>query len=359
MPDEIKLTPELEEKIRDAYNKNPDINIIVKQVFNNETLDGRSLQGRLVRSFLANAGLKYKTTKDYDKKTAEISFTDEQKRFILQEAENGNTAFEIAKLIFPQVNITSMLSKECRCVLEFLRQNSPTHISDEESGIGIDFSSPTTIIDAVKRINEACGETISAIKLTAQQRMNLTAFMRFMQNPRLKQLIDAYTDNSDKKLFEQQFISFTWNKPDLTADEVTLYIAVCQDIVHNKNLVKSRDKLNRMLNKVSEDDDGKELSIRLAENIKAISSDYDAVQKRIESVIKKLNGDRARRIEMAGDRTANFLALVEAFQQEDERKRLLMIAKAQKEKVKNEADRLESLDEYMGRILGVDKSDVI
>ena len=59
----IELTEEQKEEILKNFKKDPNIINITKIVFNDEKLDGRSKEGRTVTKFLAENGLKTKTTK--------------------------------------------------------------------------------------------------------------------------------------------------------------------------------------------------------------------------------------------------------------------------------------------------------
>lgn len=356
---EQELTEELQNKIIEIYNKNPDLTFITQSVFQNADLDGRSKEGRAVRKFLTNRGLTYKTTvKDA---AGEIVLTDHHKSFILQNAEDM-TAFAMAKVLFPEASVVSTLSKEPRAILDFLREAAPEKIKKNESGVGVKYSPPSTVSEAVARVNAVTIQELFPTKLTAQNRQNIAALIRFINAPRVVQIINNYSDKEDRELFESEFVRFTWDKPDLTNDEITLYINLCQDVVTNKRLVKHIEQLNVIFEEAAKSDgeDGdNELTVRLAETMKAKTDEYDKVQKRIESLIKKLNGDRATRLQKQTERTSNFLAIVEAFQIEEERKRLLLIAKARRESVKNEADRLESLGEFQARIMGISKEEAI
>ena len=33
-------------------------------------------------------------------------------------------------------------------------------------------------------------------------------------------------------LFEHEFVRLTWDKPDLTADEINLYLNVCKEVIN-------------------------------------------------------------------------------------------------------------------------------
>lgn len=349
---DIELTPEMKSEIHRIYNETPDLLIITRKVFKDESLDGRSLQGRMVREFLVGQGLKYRTTKKQEK---QVILDDKQKAFILNNSANMS-AFHMAKVLFPNENINSTLCKECKEVVEYLRENAPDKIKSSESAIGVEYYAPSTMEEAVVLVNKSTAQNIDGKKLSTINKQCLQAYIRFINSPRLIQIINSFSSQEDRDLFESEFTRFTWDKPDLTADDISLYISVCQDIVENKRLVQHKEKLNKMFEETENNED---LTVRLADTIKAKSEEYDKVQKRIESALKKLSGDRGERIKRQGERSSSFLALVEAWQTEEERKRLLIIAKANREKVKNEANRIETLDDYKARILGISKQEIL
>ena len=79
----------------------------------------------------------------------------------------------------------------------------------------------------------------------------------------------------------------------------------------------------------------------------------------MESLIQKLQGDRSKRISSHQRQNANILALVQLFQEEEERKVMVKIAQLQKKAAKEEADHLESMPDWKARVLGISKEDVI
>ena len=79
----------------------------------------------------------------------------------------------------------------------------------------------------------------------------------------------------------------------------------------------------------------------------------------MESLIQKLQGDRSKRINTKHQQNANILALVQLFQEEEERGVMLKIAELQKQAAREEADRLESMPDWKARVLGISKEDVI
>ena len=60
----------------------------------------------------------------------------------------------------------------------------------------------------------------------------------------------------------------TWDKPDLTADEINLYLNACKEVINLEVISSHLNKLNDMFDIA---DDQTEMSVRLAEIIKAKS----------------------------------------------------------------------------------------
>ena len=168
--------------------------------------------------------------------------------------------------------------------------------------------------------------------------------------------MNNYLDVSDRELFEEEFVRLTWDKPDLSADEINLYLNVCKEIINLEVVSKHLNKLNDMFDIA---DDQTEMSVRLAEIIKAKSSEYHQCEGRIENLTKKLQGDRGERMKNKKRDNASILSIVQMFQEKEERDNMVRIAEMQKLTVKKEAERLEGMAEWKARILGISQDDVI
>jgi len=116
------------------------------------------------------------------------------------------------------------------------------------------------------------------------------------------------------------------------------------------------EKLNQMFDDV---EDQTEMSVKLAEILKAKSAEYHQCEQRQESLIKKLNGDRSVRMKNQQDKFASILNLVQSFQEQEERQRMVEIAEKQKQLVNEEIDRIEDMDSWKARVLGLRKEDVL
>ena len=347
------LSDEHKKLILDNYDNCPDLIQLTRLVFEDETLDGRTKEGRAVRSFLIDQKIDFKTTKR--EKAKNVHLTAEQKEFILNSAEDGMSAYEIACLMFPDKRITP-LSKETLVAADHIQKHAPEQVHASESALGQQYVAPKNTLETMGKINEFADASLEFNKLPVHEKKCLEKLKSFLSAPRFLQTINRYSNGEDRVLFEAEFIRATWDKPDLTADEINLYINVCVDYINLKNISGHIEKLNRMFNEADEQQD---MTVRLAELLKTKSEEYNQCASRMDKLITKLNGDRAKRVASKNQQNASILNIVQLFQEEQERGIMVKMAEMQKKVVRKEADELESMGEWKSRVLGVRKDDVI
>jgi hypothetical protein len=349
----MDLTEKQKEFILENAEKINDLIVMTRKCFEDETLDGRSKQGRLVRKFLIENDIKFKTA--FKAKQDPIVFTEQQKEFILKQAEDGLSSLEIAKLLFPKKRV-SPLSLEQRGVLEVIRDVNPDFLPTQDSGALNSYVGPKASSRIIKKINEATGNDFEDSKLNRQYQVCVERLGVHLNNSRFLKIMNNYLDKSDRDLFEEEFVRLTWDKPDLTADEINLYLNVCKEIINLEVVSKHLNKLNDMFDVA---DDQTEMSVRLAEIIKAKSSEYHQCEGRIENLTKKLQGDRSTRMLNKTKDNASILSIVQLFQEKEERDNMVRMAEMQKLTAKKEAERLEGMAEWKARVLGISQDDVI
>lgn len=347
------LTDQQKEFIRNHYDKTPNLIELTRRAFNDDSLDGRTKEGRAVREFMLDEALEYATTKHQLAKP--VKLTQENKEFVERYAQEGMSAYEIARIIFPEDKITP-LSKQTLVIADYIKENDFADISFEESAILEKYSPPRLMSSLIKRVNDYTGNSFKESELNMKTKKSLESLIGFLDAPRFNQVINNYRCIHDRELFEAEFIRTTWDKPDLTVDEINLYINVCVDYINLKNISSHMEKLNHMFDEAQ---DQQEMTVRLAELLKTKSEEYNQCEKRMESLIQKLNGDRAKRINSQKQETASVLSLVNLFQEENERNIMIKMAEMQKEAIGEEAGRMEDMPAWKARVLGVSKQDVI
>ena len=350
----LQLTEEQKTQIQEEFVKNPDLRHITQIVFEDDSLDGRSKEGRAVRAFLINNNLEFNTTTP--QRVEEIDLTTEQREFLMSDnIERGMNALEATRLAFRDREIQP-LSQQHRMVMEFLRSYRPEIVDDNDMITSDKWTPPKSLSRAIKKVNDWAGQTFDEISIQTKQKKMCERLLFYLKSPRFVHFINQYSTIADRDLFESEFVRTVWDKPDLTNDELNLYITVCTNYVRQKHIQQRIDRLNNMLNDTENERD---ITLRLTELIKATSDELNQCEKRIESLTKDLNGSRQARLKARGEQNGSIAALVEAFQEKEERDRMIMMAEMQNKLIEEEADRLESMDDYKARILGISKKEIL
>ena len=347
------LTEEQKQLIKNNYKAISDLTRLTQMVSGDDTLDGRSKIGRAIRKFMVEQGLNYETS-SYQK-VEEIILTNEEKEFLDSYAGQNMSSIQLAELLWPDREIKK-LSKEQRVVADYVKNHHPDFVRADENALGLKYSPPKAMSRSIKKINDFAGKNLDEGKLAMQDRKCVEALMGSLSSPRFVQVINNYPSLEDRELFEAEFVRCVWDKPDLTTDEINLYINVCMDYINLKHIEQQKAKLNMMFDDAQ---DQQEFTIRLTEILKTKSEEYNQCASRMDKLITKLNGDRAKRVASRQSQNASILNIVQLFQEEEERKIMIQMAEMQKEIISQEADELESMSEWKSRVLGVAKEDVI
>jgi hypothetical protein len=300
---------------------------------------------------LAENGLKAKTTKR--EKAEDVSLNENQIEKIKELKNDKLNTSEIADIVF-QSKVTR-LSKEWRAVNEIVNEEREQEKDRGEDSTG-NYIPPQAASRIIKKINDSTGVGLEEGRMSRNQKHCCDKLRVNLNNSRFVAIVNNYTSFRDKELFEQEFIRLTWDKPDLTADELNLYMNVAKEIINLELITGHLQKLNDMFESA---DDQDEMTVRLAEIIKAKSSEYHQCESRIENLTKKLQGDRGARLANKQKENASFLSIVQLFQEEEERKNMIRIAEMQKEVIKEEAKKLEGMAAWKARVLGIGIEDVL
>lgn len=351
-----ELTNEQKEKILALFEETQDLNLITQKVGNNPKLDGRCKLGRQIRSFLAGEG------KDYGvkggSKKGKLDLTEEQMKFLMSDSlDNKTSPIEIARLVFKDPNLKP-LTQEHRTVLSFLEEYRPDVVDHTLVIADGKWHKPKRIESVISLVNKWCNLNLpcSKDKLPNKCRKGIERLFDYLQVYKLWTTINSLKTQDDRNLFESEFIRYTWDKPDLTNEELNLYMMVCSNIVRAKHI---QNRMDTFLAALDNQADDAEISIKQTEHLKTINDELNACEKRISDTITKLNGDRSKRVEKQQAVNANILALVEAFQDKQERDQMVLKAQMRTKLIEDTADDLETMDEFRARIFGVSKEELI
>jgi hypothetical protein len=333
-----------------------DLNEATKKLFDDPNEKGSTVRGRALRKFWVEKGFEYRTK--VKKKAGKYFLQDGEKDFVHRHYCAEVTKRELAQLLWTEETNHRGFFESAKFIAlsDFVNREFPnmTNLRDEITGDR--YAPPKIMTTLVKKVNKVVFKDFDLDKINVQDKKCLECLLTFLSAPRFIQVINAYSTKQNRELLESEFIRATWDKPDLTADELNLYINVCMDYVNLKEIEQQKQKLNLMFDDTEGQND---LTMRLTEMLKTKSEEYNQCTNRIDKMVAKLNGERSKRIANQQQRNASVLALVNLFQEEEERRLMLRMAEMQKVGVKEEADKLEQMTDWKARVLGITRQEII
>ncbi len=316
--------------------------------------DGRTEKGRAVKKYLADQNLAARPSHVYVKKTDSVILTEENKEFITNNAGDMKP-MEIAKLLFkPDIQ---PLSAEFRVVKEFYDSldNSKKALSEDENVKK--YSPPRTPEQAIARINKYVLEGIDPKKMTVKHHECVAKLIKFMHTFTFLLQMNNLPKNSERELFESTFVRMCHDKPDLTEEEIELYLNYCSDRIASERMKRDHTRYSDFC-EVSMESEGK-VQMALVEVVNKLSSDIDDIGKKMEKTLQSLNGKRSERIKSMQANNESVLRLVDALREESDRRRWLRVIEMRAKMVEEEAGRLETLDDLKFQLWGGSKDELI
>lgn len=337
-----------------------DVRDITRQVFQNTTLDGRSIESKAVKIFLTSIG---KTVPPLTNSNGiPIELTDDQKDFI-KEAYKTSSPIEMTRVLFGST--IGPTSQECRAVYTYCRTLEPNYRKDEEMVVG-EYSPPETVPELIVKVNKYAinprrdGKSIYDPKnLSAQDYKQLNSLFMYLRVPLYSIEANKYIRRLDRELFESTFISVSWDKPDLLAEEVHQYIAWAAETVRYTQIDRDAQKMNERINIMLEDPLAP-IKMPEVEMLNTMREKMNVSMKQSAALLKTLVGNRADRLNERIQSNASLHNLVEAWKRQDERRKIIqMNERKQKAALKAEIERLTDMDSLKSEIFGLDKDDIL
>ena len=354
--DEVELTDEQWQKIRDLWNSRkdnpPSLMELIKVAFDQDNLDGRSREGRAIRKKLSEAKMSFKTSKFVP--MGNIELTKDQEEYIRNNHKTMKSV-EMARILFSNPALTN-LNQETRTVIAFVKTLGTDKTFEDPEEIATEkYNPPKKVVHAIARINRYTNNSLEEGKLTGKQKKDIAALIGFLNNYRFNRQINTYEKIQDRELFESSFIRYTYDKHDLTEEEVDQYVVLATEVVIGATIQGRSESLSRMLEQTasSQADGGPKISMALVEAINTAQTEYNQCVMRQQKLLESLKVKRSEKEGRSKAGNASVLNLVQAWKDEESRKRMIRLAQFQKEKLKAGIKDLETIDELKARIYGL------
>ena len=329
-----------------------DIKLIVKKVCGAKyTL--RDPQGVAVRKYLAERTQKKVVQVDAD------SLTNTQKEFVVKHIMMR--PIEIARMMFNDDKLP-FTSNEFRAVKAYYdtvdSPDKPSEIKKETDDL-VDslYYPPRSFTHVFTRVNKYTAANYKEDKMTPNQKESLTRLMGYMNINRFSYEMNSLRKKSERELFESTFIRMCYDKPDLTEEEVEMYVSYCEGKVRIDRMKKEEADLVELKERITAEEKMPPMSV--VELINNTRSQIDSTTKRLDKVLQDLNGKRADRLGKLGANSESVLKLIEAFRDANERKKVVQYLEFRKERRKQEVERITSMDDLRAQLFGVAEEEIV
>lgn len=361
----MELTSEQELILLDAWNKNPSNPPSLKeltQLIYGGDFDGRSDEGKSVKQCLAKHNLRAKAASDADRKTDKIILSDEQKLYIVNNIDL-NSSLDVAKIIFANPSLTN-LNAETRAVNEFVKTLDTKIIYGGKEAVGAvpsgDYEPPKTLDKALKKINEYVSFVQGVNNLNAQQKKCVDKLIEYLHTYSFIRLMNTYDSQYDRKTCEDAFIRYTYDKPDLTQEEIDQYVELSNHIVQGYKIQRRSETLQKQLETITSNDaEQMKISMSLVEAIGKASTEYHQCLDRRKKLLESLTQKRSSRLDSQIKESASILNLVQMWKNEEERQELLKIAALEQKSIADEVERISNISEIKARLMGLTKEQAL
>jgi hypothetical protein len=355
------LTEDQQLKLLQEWNNRPNnppsLAELVKLAFNRDDLDGRSKEGKAVKQFLASRQIKPRKSHEYEAKGL-LELNEEQKEYISNNCHTM-TGLEMAKVLFKNYTLTN-LSQETRSILEYMK-NIPTNIkfnNTENENIATDeYRPPRSEERMIAKINKYILDGIDKNKLTHKTKKEINSIIGYMNTFRFSHQINLYDDERDRELFESSFVRYTYDKSDLSQEEVDQYIVLSTEVVISSNIQQTINVLQNQIDMAIQED-GK-IPMALVEASNTARKEYNDCVNRQQKLLNDLKVKRSERLSKQVKETASIINLVQMWKEEESRQKLIKMAEMRKQVIEKEIDRLSSMDEIKCKILGISKYEIL
>ncbi len=360
----IELTEEQKTAIINLWNSQtnppPTLQQLIDAAYPGENVDPRSPKGKLVRSFLSNRKLKPRLANDYVKKER-IEFNQEQKERIVKLAPTMRP-YEIARVIFNNPTLEPA-KVETKSIIEYL-DSLPAALKTQLNITGEDdteeeYLPPRSIPGVIPKINKYANPTedIDNEKLNPKQKKEINALLGYLHATRFLYQINSYKKQSDRILFESSFIKYTYDKGDLTQEEVDQYIMAAIEVVNSHKIEQTIRMFEQEQDALMKN--GERLSMTLVEAINYARKEFNDSGARQMKLFAALTQKRSERLSGQLRENASILNLITLWKDEENRKEMIRYQMLKKKALSDEIKNYMTWGEQKLKILGISENEIL
>lgn len=336
---------------------------VVHPVTGNPKLDNRSPETKKIQAYSA----KLKRQEFY------YAFTIDELEFI-EKNINKMTPTEMTRVLFKNLQSRNAhASKQGKAMAKYSKALKKRMMRTSLSGqqkldffedptkldLDIDFTPPRTFEELCMAVNATdVNAKYNPKELTKEQKKNLTSLKGYLQSTRFLITISSAPTTVYKKVLFNEFIRATYEKNDLTPDELNGYITLCDLYGQETETKKHINLLNELIEINAEDDDPK-MRMSIVEALSSKTKELNDISNRQNVLIKSLSGTRTDRLKAQTEIGESLILFVNKWKEEEYRKTNLRIQEARKLELEKEKKKFDHYDDLIAEIVGIQEEEIL
>lgn len=352
---QVKITEEQIEKAAELWDKK-NWRDVCKIVFDDPNFDCRDRRSHALKKKLADRG---KVKSEHELHSVSESqlvdnLTPEQKQEIIAYANEGESYTRIARYVYKDETLRPTHKKALK-VRDFMRQLGIEKVDDEEADAKETYHPPKSLTRLVNLVNLSASQDLKDNNLPPEHRRNIEQLRRFLQYPLFLNKINAIKKTAKRKLFEQTFVQYVWDKPDLIAEDVNQYVSLSHEHVHESAVIKQLEILDAQMEDAEND---REYGMKLIEAINATTVKLKDCKERQRKLYENLIAKRSRRLETENRENSALTQWFKQWKNKEWRDKLAKAAMRRESMLKEEVDRLDTFSSLLANVSGLGRDEV-
>lgn len=372
---EVILTEKQKEEVKRLFKELPEKDLtllnLTQLVFKNDKLNGQSVEGRCLKAFMGSEGFQF-GTRTHEKK-GDKELTPEQKKKL-----DANVAayikkdigvLELAKIIFENETLTT-LHQETRTVLNYLNEcidkmdgdtfKQLSFLGNTEDIAKDDYRPPKNLVQTLARINKyVIGQEWKEGALKSQEKKQAQTLQNYLNTFRVKYEISSYVKESQRDIFEDAFIRYTYDKDDLTQEDLDQFCTLASERVNEVTIKAEINLMTQAIERQNQDTEGRKIAMGLVEAINSARTELNSCLKRQHDLYNALVQKRSKKMEETNRQYSSILPIAVAWKDKEFRDRYAHLGKLKQKALKEEINKLGDLDELKAMIRGVSIEEIV
>jgi hypothetical protein len=262
---------------------------------------------------------------------------------------------EACRIIFNKDSLTN-LSDEYRAVANFCIETGLINANEVKEAVE-DYKPPRNFLETLARINYYIPHKLDKDKLSPQQRKDADITQALLNDARFVFTVNSYITSHERELFEGEFIKSIYNKvSDCSNEEISQFMNLSASVVTEMQYMAELNLYKETARRQLQENSN--VAKNVADRISSLEKNIFDVKDSQNKLIKILQGERSKRLESKISENSSVHAIIAGWKQKQFRDRMIKLAQLRDRALKDEAERIDSMDALKAQLFGIDKTEI-